>query len=84
MAAFHDEWYHMSTKKAAVLKDQYESQLIFEKEKLETLKARKARIIRQLDRDISKLEEDIASTETVIESLDAIYFKDSVHLEGDE
>lgn len=84
MDALHDEWYYMGTEKAAVLKDQYESQLIFEKEKLEMLKARKARIIRQLDRDISKLEEDIASTESVIESLDAIYFKDSVHLEGGE
>ena len=74
----------MDAEKAAVLKDQYESQLIFEKEKLEMLKARKTRIIRRLDRDISKLEEDIASTESVIESLDTIYFKDSVYLEGDE
>lgn len=74
MDIFRDEMYRLSPEKAVDLKMQYEAQLDFQKEKLKKMKARKARLIKKLDSDILKLEEDIGNTESVIETIKQVHF----------
>lgn len=76
MDIFRDEMYRLSPEKAIDLKMQYEAQLEYQKEKLKKMKARKARIIKKLDSDISSLEEDIDNTEAVIETIKRTHFSE--------
>jgi hypothetical protein len=75
MDIFRDHMYRLTPEKALDILDQYQAQRDYEKEKLEKLKQRRARIVKKLDTDIAKLEEDLANTESVIAVIKSTHFE---------
>ena len=74
MDIYRDPMGKLDRDKAKVYRERYEEQLAFLRDKLIKLKNRRQRIMRKLDTEISKCEEDINDTKSVIEAVDNMFF----------
>lgn len=74
MDIYRDPLGKLDRDKAKVYRERYEEQLAFLRDKLIKLKNRRQRIMRKLDTEISKCEEDINDTKSVIEAVDNMFF----------
>lgn len=74
MDIYRDPLGKLDRDKAKVYRERYEEQLAFLRDKLIKLKNRRQRIMRKLDTEISKYEEDINDTKSVIEAVDNMFF----------
>ena len=70
MDIYRDPLGKLDRDKALVFRERQEAQLTFLRDKLIKLKNRRQRIMRKLDTEISKCEEDINDTKSVIEAVD--------------
>ena len=69
-----DEISRMTPLHAAKVREQYEKQLHYQREKLIFLKKRKEKMMSRLDEEIKKIEADISLSQSVIEAIDESHF----------
>lgn len=71
-----DPFYNLTYEKAAAMRRQYESMAEQSRASMERLQNRKKRICKKLDKEIEDCRERIHNSESVIEVLDRLYFKE--------
>ena len=81
-----DDIMKMSHERARRTKESFEQQLIANKEKLETLKNRRHKIIKKLDKEIADVEEHISILSSTIHEINVCHFNGNpdILLDGEE
>ena len=74
MMTIRDELYRMTPERAERLREDLCAQLKLERQKLTTMKGRKARVIKKLDADIHRVEENIHNLTSTIYTIDEVHF----------
>ena len=72
----NDPFYNLTYEKAVAMRRQYESIIQQSTTSMERLQNRKKRICKKLDKEIDDCMERIHNSESVIEVLDQLYFKE--------
>lgn len=71
-----DPFYNLTYEKAVAMRRQYESLIQQNTTAMERIQNRKKRICKKLDREIEDCKERIHNSESVLEVLDQLYFKE--------
>lgn len=74
MNTIRDQIACMRPERAARVREDYASQLEFQRKRLSQLKARKARLLKKLDEEIASTTEDIQNITSVIDEIDKAHF----------
>ena len=74
MMTIRDEIYRMKPERAERLRKDLAEQLEFEKHKLAQMRSRKKRVIKKLDADIHKVEENVNNLMNTIHVIDRTHF----------